>query len=462
MSADGMPLKWHPYEVADLIPWNIPQYRMSHEFSTEDYLETKLHLSLQYLRDITDNFSPDRELGRGGFGVVYKGTDTKSRAVIAVKRLKQILGEQDKQFKNEVNHLAKLNHDNIVKLIGYCDETKVRPVYDDNQHKYVMAEVQEKLLCYEYLSNGSLDNIIFNESLGRDWQDRYKIIIGICQGLHNLHEGVDDQPIIHMDLKPSNILLDDKMVPKIADFGLSRIFSEEQTRTCTMNVMGSIGYMAPEYCLRGEISTKSDIYSLGILIMEVVTGKKNHQVLANKSGEHFIENVRKNWCDMSQIASKHPSLGTEYLEQDHHNTRDTATLNNGSGKSKPFTTTTKVVSKSLNPIWNETFAFIVEDGLHDMLMLEVYHHGTFRRRCMGRCMLTLTHLLEGGYRDETLNLEGAKSGKLNLRLRWTPYSQTVAEREADRRGLAELRLGHTGLRLPLALRKFQRYWTGSS
>ena len=83
--------------------------------------------------------------------------------MIAVKRLKQILGEQDKQFKNEFNHLAKLNHDNIVKLIGYCDDTKVRPVYDDYQQKYVIAEEQEKLLCYEYLSNGSLDNIIFSK-----------------------------------------------------------------------------------------------------------------------------------------------------------------------------------------------------------------------------------------------------------------------------------------------------------
>ncbi|CAN6362468.1 unnamed protein product [Urochloa humidicola] len=242
---------------------------MGDRIRTEDNLERKLQLSLQYLKDITNNFSSDRKIGEGGFGVVYKGVEVQSGGVIAVKKLKPILGGQDKQFKNEANLLARVNHNNIVKLIGYCDKTKERPVYDDYQQKYIVAEVQEKLLCYEYLSNGSLDNIIFDQSFGLDWHNRYKIVVGICHGLHYLHGGLDNTPIIHMDLKPSNILLDDTMQPKIADFGLSRLFSEEQTRTCTKNVVGSIGYMAPEYLVRGEISTKSDIYSLGILILEV-------------------------------------------------------------------------------------------------------------------------------------------------------------------------------------------------
>ncbi|WVZ53908.1 hypothetical protein U9M48_004794 [Paspalum notatum var. saurae] len=276
-------------------------------------LGRKLELPLHYLKDITDNFSPNREIGRGGFGVVYKGIEVHSGVVIAVKKLKPILGIQERQFKNEVNHLARVNHENIVKLIGYCDETKERPVYDDYRQKYVMAEVQEKLLCYEYLSNGSLDNILRDESGRLDWQKRYKIITGICQGLCHLHEGLDNNPIVHMDLKPSNILLDANMVPKIADFGLSRLFSEEQTRTYTMNVMGSIGYMAPEYCHRGEISTKSDIYSLGVLILEIITGEKNYKSRGNMSGEQFIENVRENWTTMSAIMSKYPSLEYDCL-----------------------------------------------------------------------------------------------------------------------------------------------------
>ncbi|KAF8653791.1 hypothetical protein HU200_061912 [Digitaria exilis] len=96
-----------------------------------------------------------------------------------------------------------------------------------------------------------------------------------------------------MDLKPSNILLDDRMEPKIADFGLSRLFGEDQSLTCTDHLVCSIGYMPPEYWDRGEISTKSDIYSMGILILEIITGQKNHQIMANKSGQHFIEDVRK-------------------------------------------------------------------------------------------------------------------------------------------------------------------------
>ncbi|XP_066336798.1 uncharacterized protein [Miscanthus floridulus] len=287
---------------------------MDHRIGVEYNTGRKLELPLQYLKDITDNFSSDREIGRGGFGVVYKGIEFPSGVEIAVKKLRRILGVQDKQFKNEVNHLARVNHDNIVKLIGYCDETKERPVYDEDRHKYVLAEVQEKLLCYEYLSNGSLDNIICDESGRLDWQKRYKIITGICQGLRFLHEGLDTS-IIHMDLKPSNILLDANMRPKIADFGLSRLFSEEQTRTYTMHLMGSIGYMAPEYYHKGEISTKSDIYSLGILILEVVTGERNHKARGDISGEQFIETVRENWTTMSTLMSKYPSLEYDCLLQ---------------------------------------------------------------------------------------------------------------------------------------------------
>jgi len=267
----------------------------------EHNLDRELQLPLQYLKDITDNFSSDREIGKGGFGVVYKGVDAQSGVVMAVKKLRPSLSAQEKQFKNEANILARVDHHNIVKLIGYCDETEERLV----------------LLCYEYLPKGSLDSIIYDKPCGLEWQDRYKIIVGICQGLYYLHEGLDNTPIIHMDLKPSNILLDDRMEPKIADFGLSRRFGEEQSLTWTENLMGSIGYMAPEYWDRGEISTKLDIYSLGILILEIVTGKKNNQSVVNKSGEHFIEDVRKDWTHMSQKASKNPSLGSDCLQQVH-------------------------------------------------------------------------------------------------------------------------------------------------
>uniref|UniRef100_R7WEG5 non-specific serine/threonine protein kinase n=1 Tax=Aegilops tauschii TaxID=37682 RepID=R7WEG5_AEGTA len=142
-----------------------------------------------------------------------------------------------------------------------------------------------------------------------DWNIRFNIIKGICNGLHFVHS----IPIVHMDLKPENILLDDNMVPKIADFGLSRLFGQEQTRMNTQNVVGSYGYIAPEYLYRGEISTKSDIYSLGLLIMETTTGEKNCPG-KEPSAVQFIKNVRENWKEQ-RIASEYPLLDADGLQQ---------------------------------------------------------------------------------------------------------------------------------------------------
>ncbi|EEC75551.1 hypothetical protein OsI_12200 [Oryza sativa Indica Group] len=273
-------------------------------------------MKLQHLKDITDQFSPGRELGKGGFGVVYKGILANGKP-IAVKRLQVMPGIQDRQFNNEVHHLMGLKHQNIVQLIGYCDERQEKVIYDEYQKKNICAEVQERLLCYEYMANGSLDKLVYDQSHVLEWHDRYAIIKGICQGLCYLHEELENKPIIHLDLKPSNILLDDNLLPKIADFGLSRLFGEEQTRTCTTMVTGSIGYMAPEYCHKGEISTKSDIYSLGILILEIVTGEKNHQSSVDLSGQRFIHSVRNKWSRMSKITSRYPLLDTHSLQQVH-------------------------------------------------------------------------------------------------------------------------------------------------
>ncbi|KAB8112318.1 hypothetical protein EE612_050511, partial [Oryza sativa] len=254
--------------------------------------------------------------GKGGFGVVYKGILANGKP-IAVKRLQVMPGIQDRQFNNEVHHLMGLKHQNIVQLIGYCDERQEKVIYDEYQKKNICAEVQERLLCYEYMANGSLDKLVYDQSHVLEWHDRYAIIKGICQGLCYLHEELENKPIIHLDLKPSNILLDDNLLPKIADFGLSRLFGEEQTRTCTTMVTGSIGYMAPEYCHKGEISTKSDIYSLGILILEIVTGEKNHQSSVDLSGQRFIHSVRNKWSRMSKITSRYPLLDTHSLQQVH-------------------------------------------------------------------------------------------------------------------------------------------------
>lgn len=264
-----------------------------------------------FLSEITDGFSNERKLGSGAFGVVYKGI-LQDGQEIAVKKL----GENspvtpDKQFQNEVGNLMAIQHENIVKLIGFCYETQKKVV--EHNGRYILADTIESLLCYEYVQKGSLEKYLFDKSHGIDWDTRFKIIKGICRGLHFLHKELDS-PIVHMDLKPDNILLDDNMEPKIADFGLSRLFGQEQTRMNTQNVVGAYGYMAPEYLYRGEISTQSDIYSLGLLIIEITTREKNCPNNQDRSGRNFIENVRQNWTD-EHIASKCSSLDADCLQQ---------------------------------------------------------------------------------------------------------------------------------------------------
>uniref|UniRef100_I1QYR1 Protein kinase domain-containing protein n=1 Tax=Oryza glaberrima TaxID=4538 RepID=I1QYR1_ORYGL len=295
------------------------QSEMEGESSTQNKAGNKSHYpitipknpTLDSLKVITDNFSSKREIGRGAFGVVYKGV-LENGEVIAVKKLERTSGIHARRFQNEANNLLELEHKNIVKLIGSCCQAERQVVEHDG--KYVFTDVVEKLLCYEYLPNGSLDNYIYDELNGIDWPTRFKIILGICNGLHFLHKE-RNEAIIHMNLKPSNILLGDNMVPKIADFGLSRLFGQEQTRLITQNVVGWIGYIAPEYYYRGEISEKSDIFSLGVLILEIVTGLKNDPSSQEVSSSILIDNVQRNWLKSSQITSKYPSLEEDDLLQ---------------------------------------------------------------------------------------------------------------------------------------------------
>uniref|UniRef100_A0A804P0Y5 Protein kinase domain-containing protein n=1 Tax=Zea mays TaxID=4577 RepID=A0A804P0Y5_MAIZE len=266
---------------------------------------------LEFLKNITKDFSSERVIGHGVFGVVYKGI-LQNGQLVAVKKLVQTSGVHDRRFQNEAGNLQFLEHRNIVKLLGSCYQVEKKLVERNNKH--FLSDVPEKFLCYEYLSNGSLDNYIYDESSGIDWTMRFKIILGICNGLHFLHEE-RSEAIVHLNLKPSNIMLGDDMVPKIADFGLSRLFGEEQTRTLTKNVVGWIGYIAPEYHYRGEISVKSDIFSLGVLILEIVTGLKRDLNIQDISSELLIDNVSKNWTEMSHIESKYPSLEEQHLLQ---------------------------------------------------------------------------------------------------------------------------------------------------
>ncbi|XVE80256.1 hypothetical protein DITRI_Ditri14bG0125200 [Diplodiscus trichospermus] len=205
----------------------------------------------------TNNFSVTNKLGEGGFGSVYKGI-LKDGQEIAVKRLSKSSGQGLNEFKNEVIHIAKLQHRNLVKLLGYC------------------IQEDEKMLICEFMPNKSLDFFIIDETHGKplDWPMCYNIINGIARGLLYLHQD-SRQRIIHRDLKAANVLLDCEMNPKISDFDLARSFGEKETEANTKKVVGTYGYMAPEYAIDGLYSIKSDVFSFGVLVLEIVSGKRN-------------------------------------------------------------------------------------------------------------------------------------------------------------------------------------------
>uniref|UniRef100_A0A8R7R9A2 Protein kinase domain-containing protein n=1 Tax=Triticum urartu TaxID=4572 RepID=A0A8R7R9A2_TRIUA len=199
-----------------------------------------------------------------------------------------------------------LQHTNIVRCLGHCYEIQKDCLPYDG--KYVFAEMAEMLLCLEYMSKGSLDKHISDESSGLDWSTRYNIIEGICYGLCHLHEEID-KPIIHLDLKPANILLDDGMTAKIADFGLSRLLYQEQT-ICTKSRDGTFGYMAPEFILGGKITPKSDIFSLGVIILEVVTGHRDYPDVTITPSDDFIKLMLKKWRNVLQRSPRYLFLET--------------------------------------------------------------------------------------------------------------------------------------------------------
>ncbi|KAL6660888.1 hypothetical protein ACP70R_000272 [Stipagrostis hirtigluma subsp. patula] len=248
-----------------------------------NYIEPE-QLNLSVLRAAMDNFSEENKLGEGGFGEVFKGT-LQNGEEIAVKRLSKHSSQGFHELKNEMVLAAKLKHRNLVRLMGMCLQ-------------------EEKLLIYEYMPNRSLDTFLFDpvKRLMLDWRKRFMIICGIARGLLYLHEE-SRLKIIHRDLKPSNVLLDADMNPKISDFGLARAFGGDQSRDITRRPVGTLGYMSPEYAYCGHVSTKSDMFSFGVIVLEMVTGRRNNSTYQG------ADSVWGKWRTGSTADVVDPSLG---------------------------------------------------------------------------------------------------------------------------------------------------------
>ncbi|KAI3498883.1 hypothetical protein L1887_34669 [Cichorium endivia] len=242
----------------------------------DDTLEMH-HFDLSTIQDATNDFSQENKLGEGGFGPVYLGKLEDGRE-IAVKRLSKNSSQGLEEFKTEVRLIIKLQHKNLVRLLGCC------------------IKGDERLLVYEYMVNTSLDSFLFDPTKAKElnWIMRANIICGVAKGLRYLHED-SRLKIIHRDMKASNILLDEAMDPKISDFGTARIFGINQTVAKTNVVVGTYGYMAPEYAMEGIFSTKSDVYSFGVLLLEIIHGRRNNGFFFQEHDETLLSYAWRMW-----------------------------------------------------------------------------------------------------------------------------------------------------------------------
>ncbi|XP_039167305.1 G-type lectin S-receptor-like serine/threonine-protein kinase RKS1 [Eucalyptus grandis] len=245
----------------------------------------------------TNNFSSVNELGQGGFGSVYKGVMNHGTE-IAVKRLSKYSGQGNEEFKNEVRLIAKLQHRNLVKIIGCC------------------IQEDEELLIYEYLPNNSLDSFLFDDTRRSllNWEKRFEIAYGVARGLMYLHQD-SSLRIIHRDLKASNVLLDVALNPKISDFGMARICGGDQIEGKTKRVVGTYGYMAPEYALQGRFSIKSDVYSYGVLLLEIITGQRNNGCYHMSPFCNLIGHVWELWKEGKCTDIVDRSMDNAYSEE---------------------------------------------------------------------------------------------------------------------------------------------------
>ena len=259
------------------------EHRINIQKFLEDYRALKpSRYSYADIKKITNNFKD--KLGQGDYGTVYKGK-LSNEVFVAVKILDDFKGNGE-DFINEVGTMSTIHHVNVVRLLGFC------------------ADGYKRALIYEFLPNESLDKFIFlafgnNYSLG--WHKLQDIAIGIAKGIEYLHQGCD-QRILHLDIKPHNILLDHNFNPKISDFGLAKLCSKEQSAVSMTAARGTMGYIAPEMLSRnfGNVSSKSDVYSFGMLLIEMVRGRKNINATVENTSQAYFPEWLYNHLDQEQ------------------------------------------------------------------------------------------------------------------------------------------------------------------
>ncbi|XP_052158817.1 serine/threonine-protein kinase PBL34-like isoform X2 [Oryza glaberrima] len=267
--------------------------------STEKKL---LQFTFQELKSATVNFRPDSILGEGGFGYVFKGwIDPNSTSpakpgtglTVAVKSLKQDALQGHREWVAEVDFLGQLHHKHLVKLIGYCIE-------DD-----------QRLLVYEFMARGSLENHLFRRALPLPWPCRMKIALGAAKGLAFLHGG--PKPVIYRDFKTSNILLDAEYNAKLSDFGLAKAGPQGDKTHVSTRVVGTYGYAAPEYVMTGHLTSKSDVYSFGVVLLEMLTGRRSMDKKRPTGEQNLVAWARPYLSDRRRLYQLvDPRLGLNY------------------------------------------------------------------------------------------------------------------------------------------------------
>ncbi|PRQ30473.1 putative protein kinase RLK-Pelle-DLSV family [Rosa chinensis] len=289
----------------DLFGYSNPRIFILSELSRNGKRQQKIEKELLDLVQSDKSFDvkglpTDERVGHCDLGV-YTYASVLGKSVtgrdIAVKRLSRCSGQGALEFKNELILISELQHTNLVQLLGFC------------------THGEERMLIYEYMPNRSLDYFLFDSTrvMLLDWNKRCSIIEGIAQGLLYLHK-YSRVRVIHRDLKASNILLDENMIPRISDFGMARIFSHNEPQANTNRVVGTYGYMSPEYAMRGTFSTKSDIYSFGVMMLEIISGRKNNSFHSDDPVLNIVGYAWELWKDGRGLELMDPTLSDSCIE----------------------------------------------------------------------------------------------------------------------------------------------------